>query len=245
MPCASVPVPGSSGMNERESGAVGSWRPERAAVSRGPSGLFWFMAGLALLIAAGTFAFWFLMLRPAQGAVGGLRDAVAFALREITGQRVAVHANTVTLEKSDIAELNVVQRKTQTVVKLESKAFGSTKTLILRGDFIVKAGFDLTKPFHVRFDEESGEVIAEFPPAKITQVEMKNYDVFFSDDGMLNKLKPSDQELATRQMIDQARIDAERSDIRQEAEEQLKRRLRDLLGPKAREVIVRPPGPRP
>jgi hypothetical protein len=40
-------------------------------------------------------------------------------------------------------------------------------------------------------------------------------------------------------MITQARIDAERSDIRQEAEEQIKLRLRDLLRGDASKLILR------
>ena len=59
------------------------------------------------------------LLRPAEKAAGSLRDAVGRALSAITGQRVSISANPVTLEKSNISELNVVQRKTQTITKLK------------------------------------------------------------------------------------------------------------------------------
>jgi hypothetical protein len=218
--------------------AQGSREPDATAPRR-PIPWLPFFLGLAAVIAASAFAVWLLAIRPAEKAVGGLRDAVADAFRNITGQKVTVHANTVTIEKSNIAELSLVQRKTQTVIKFESDFIGSRKTLILRGDFIVKAGFDLSQPFTASVDEATGEVKADLPPAKITSVELKDYEVFFSDDGLINKLRAEDQELATRTMITQARIDAERSDIKQEAEEQLKQRLRDLLKGDAQKLILR------
>ncbi|MGI8605219.1 MAG: DUF4230 domain-containing protein [Verrucomicrobiales bacterium] len=202
-------------------------------------GPFWFFLGLTLLVLAVTFSVWLLMVRPAQSAAKSLRDIVASALADITGQQVTIHANTVTVAKSNIAELNLVQRKTQTVVKFESQVFGSRKTLILRGDFVAKAGFDLTQPCKVEVDEKTGEVKADFPPAKVTSVELKNYEVFFSNDGLINKLRPEDQAMATQHMIAQARLDASRSDITDEAEGQLRQRLRDLIGRDAQKILIR------
>jgi Protein of unknown function (DUF4230) len=208
-------------------------------VQRLALGWFWFFSGLALLVLACGLVFWLVMIRPAQSVVSSLRNTVAAALAEITGQHITIHANTVTMEKANIAELNLVQRKTQTFVKFESKAYGSKKTLIMRGDFNVKAGFDLSQPFSAEVDEATGEVKAEFPPAKITSVELKNCEVFFADNGLVNRLKPEDQEMATQQMITQARLDAQRSDIKDEAEAQLRQRLRDLLGDDARRILLR------
>jgi len=122
---------------------------------------------------------------------------------------------------------------------LETTMFGSKATLILRGDFVVKAGFDLTQPLSVTVNESTGEVHADFPPARINSVELKNYEVYFSDSGLINKIKPEHQELATKQMLAQARLDAERSDIKEEAEAQLQTRLKDLLGREATRVILR------
>jgi Protein of unknown function (DUF4230) len=213
----------------------GESRPER----RGGFGWFWFFAGLTLLVLACGLVIWLVMIRPTENAVRSLRDTVAAALSNITGQQITIHANTVTMEKANIAELNLVQRKTQTVVKFESEAFGSKKTLIMRGDFKVKAGFDLSQPFRAEVNETTGEVNAEFPPARITSVELKNCEVFFADNGLINRLKPADQEMATQQMIAQARLDAQRSDIIDEAEAQLRQRLRDLIGNDARRILLR------
>lgn len=209
-----------------------------AARSRG-LGWLWFGVGLSLVIATSGVVAWFFFVRPVQSQVGTLRHAVAHALERITGQQVTVHSNTVTLQKTNIAELSVVQRKTQTILRHETSLLGSKSTLILRGDFLVKAGFDLTKPFSVHFNEETGEVRADFPPAKITSVELIHYEVYFAESGVINKIKPEDQELATQLMLAQARLEAERSDIKEEAEVQLARRLKDILGLRAQKIYLR------
>jgi hypothetical protein len=188
----------------------------------------WF-AGLALVILAAAVAFWLIIIYPAQQAARGMKSSLAQALQTITGQKINFQSSTATLEKSDLAELNVTSRRTQTVVKFESTLLGSKNTLILKGDFEVKAGFDLQKPFSVHFDEATGTITPFFPPAKITSVTLKNYEVYFSDDGVINKLKPEHQELATQQLLLQARLDADKSDIKKEAEAQLRQRLQDLL----------------
>jgi hypothetical protein len=188
----------------------------------------WF-AGFALVILAGAFAIWLLVIYPAQQAASGVKNSLVQALQTITGQKIIMESSTATLHKSDIAELNVTSRRTQTVIKFESTIFGSKNTLILKGDFEVKAGFDLSKPFSVGYDEVTGTITPNFPPAKITSVTLKNYEVFFSDDGVINKLRPEHQELATQQLLLQARVDADKSDIKKEAEAQLRQRLQDLL----------------
>jgi hypothetical protein len=212
-----------------------------AETARRGTGLAWLWAGvgLALIILAGGFVGWLLLVRPAEKAAGGLRDTVASALEKITGERFTVSSNTVTLQKANISELNVIQRKTQTMTKLETTMFGSKATLILRGDFVVKAGYDLTQPLSVTVNDTTGEVKADFPPPKITSVELKNYEVYFSDNGLINKITPEHQELATKQMLAQARLDAEKSDIKEEAEIQLQTRLKDLLGRDAKKIMVR------
>lgn len=210
----------------------------RPVARSGGRGWLWFGVAMSLTIATAGFVWWFFFVKPVESNVGALRLAVAHALERITGQQVTVSSNTVTLKKSNIAELNVVQRKTQTILRHESSRLGSKSTLILRGDFVIKAGFDLTKPFSVNFNEETGEVRAEFPPAKVTSVEMINYEVYFAESGVINKIKPEDQEMATQQMLAQARMEAERSDIKEEAEAQLARRLKDILGQRAEKVYL-------
>ena len=57
---------------------------------------------------------------------------------------------------------------------------------------------------------------------------MKDYEVFFSQDGTINKLQPKDQEEAVVLLLEQAREDAQESDLREEAERRLRERLENL-----------------
>jgi hypothetical protein len=215
--------------------------PAVAAGPGRPAGLPWigFFLGLTAFVLACGAVGWLLFLRPAEKAAGSVRDAVVDALSAITGQKVVVHSNTVTLEKSAISELNVVQRRTQTITKVETSVLGSTATLIMRGEFLVKAGFDLTKPFSVTVDEKTGEVVADFPPAKITSVEMVKDEIYFADNGLLTKNTAEITRMAYGQMATQARLEAERSDIRKEAEAQLAQRLKDLLSRHATKLSIK------
>jgi hypothetical protein len=67
-----------------------------------------------------------------------------------------IKADSVVLEKSSIAELAVVARKTSTLVKHETTWLGSTKILIRRGDFIAKRGLISIKPFACRSTRQPG-----------------------------------------------------------------------------------------
>ena len=84
---------------------------------------------------------------------------MASALGQITQADVNISSSTVSVEQHDIAELAVVMRKTQTIVKYESKVLGSNNILILKGNFTVKAGFDLALPFSIEVDESDRSIV--------------------------------------------------------------------------------------
>lgn len=193
--------------------------------------------GAAILIVAGGLTFQHVFVKPATDLPGQVLGAIG----RLTGKKVELTGNSVILEKSEITELSVVQRKSQVIVKFQSEFLGSKNLLILRGDFVVKAGFDLSKPYTVKIDQESGAVTADFPPAEILSVEMRDYEIFHSEDGIVNRLKPEDQELAIKQMLNEAKLDANKSDIRDEAERVFQMRLNDLLDPIANELILEAP----
>lgn len=193
--------------------------------------------GISGAILAAAYAFKMVAIAP----VSSLTDRVAGALGQVTQADVTVSSKTVSVEQHDIAELAVVLRKTQTIVKYESELLGSNNVLILKGDFTVKAGFDLALPFSVEVDDTNGTIKTNFPPAKLISIEMDDYEVFHAQDGLWNKLTADDQELVTRQLITQARIDAEKSDIKAEAVRRLNTRLHDLLSsPDSAPVLAAP-----
>jgi hypothetical protein len=153
--------------------------------------------------------------------------------------QTSLSSGSVVLEKTAIAELAVTQRKMRTVVNYKQAWLGSTKVMIVEGDFVVKAGFDLNKRFRFFIDQPSREVLVEFPRPKILSVDFKKLDVLYSSDGIINKLTPEDTAQVIQQMNMEMRFQAAQSDIQKEAMQQIEQRVRDLIGDAASKVTVR------
>ncbi|NNC88081.1 MAG: DUF4230 domain-containing protein [Akkermansiaceae bacterium] len=181
-------------------------------------------AGAAVLVLTGFFGFYQFVAKPAASPL----HSFAAVLERITERKTRVTGSTMTIEKSEVMELAVVQRRTHAIIKYETRWLGSDNLLIVRGEFLVKAGFDLDEagPFTLA----DGMVTGDWPPAKVLTVELLDYDVYFSKNGTLNKLKPEDQAEAIRRLLAQARSDAAESDILEDAERRLRQRMEDLGG---------------
>ena len=65
---------------------------------------------------------------------------------------------------------------------------GSRKTIRLGQEYVVKAGFDLEKPFWVEMGPGAGEVTACLPPAEILAVSAVGPPVYEDKDGWWNKV---------------------------------------------------------
>ncbi|CAN5401101.1 hypothetical protein BH23VER1_BH23VER1_12620 [soil metagenome] len=193
-----------------------------------------FFIGLCALVVAIAGAIYFLVSRPAVS----LKRSLADAITQITGAKTVITGNSIEIATKDVAELALVSRQQQTIIKHESSVLGSSSVLILRGEFNVKAGFDLDDDHSITIDQTSGEISVDFPPAKILSVELRDYEVFYSEEGIFSKLTPEIQQAVTNQMLLQARLDAEKSDIKKEAESRLATRLRDLLGPQSKDLTL-------
>jgi len=61
---------------------------------------------------------------------------------------------------------------------------------------------------------------------------MLNYEVFYAEDGFINKLQPADQENATNLLIKKAQEDAQNSNLTKQAEDIFYQRVEDLGGEK-------------
>ena len=186
-------------------------------------------SGMTMLMVAGFASFYFFVSKPTEEAGEQWADRFADALSGVFGTEVNVTGSTAVLEKSEIGELALVQRKTQAIIKYETTWWGSVNTLIVRGDFIVKAGFDLSEGGQWEILE--GRVNGALPEGKVLSVEPAGpLEVYYSENGLINNLSSEDHTSAFNYLIRQARLDAERSDISKEAEEVLIRRINDRLG---------------
>lgn len=149
------------------------------------------------------------------------------ALEKVFKTDVKTDGVSLTLSTDSIQELATVERELESVIKYEATFLGQKKVLILKGIFKVKAGFNLTEAGNLKI--ENGEITGDLPKAKILSVEMKEYEVFHSQDKAFNKLTPEDQEAATQRLLRQAKQDAEQSDLKSQAEQRLNERLEDLM----------------
>jgi hypothetical protein len=186
---------------------------------------FKYFTFLIILGIAGMAAFHFFIAKPIKEM--GSIDKLARALGSVTDSEVKVDGYTLTLDSAETRELIVVKRRTQTVVKFESTWLGSKKVFILKGDFEIKAGFDLSE--FDGFELEGSKAVGEWPEPRLLGVSLLNYDTFFSSSGTFNRISEKDREHATNMLHQQARIDAiQNSDILQEAEHIIRTRLEDL-----------------
>ena len=187
---------------------------------------FKYFAGLVILGIAGMAAFHFFISKP-MSEIGSPVDKLARALGAVTDSEVKVDGYTLTLASKETRELIVVKRKTQTVVKYESSWLGSKKIFIVKGDFEIKAGFDLSE--FGGFELKGNEAVGEWPEPRLLGVNLLDYTTFFSSSGVVNRITDKDREYVVNLLVQQARIDAiKNSDILDEAEQIIQTRLEDL-----------------
>ncbi|MGJ8695336.1 MAG: DUF4230 domain-containing protein [Verrucomicrobiaceae bacterium] len=197
----------------------------KPAPSRGGGRIFAFFIGLTILVVGGMAAFYYFVGKPAMSPM----DRLAEALKNVTEGEVTVTGSSVTLARGEMRELAVEERRVQSMVKYETKWMGSDKMIIVKGEFLVKAGFDLTE--FDGFELEGEKVVGQWPKAKVLSVEQLSHEIFFSKSGVVNKLSERDFEQVVNLLQQQAREDAElRSDILESAERVIQRRLEDLSG---------------
>jgi hypothetical protein len=187
---------------------------------------FKYFAGLAILGIAGMAAFHFFISKPMSEMASPVAK-LAQALGSVTDSEIRVDGYTLTLASEETRELIVVKRKTQTVVKYESRWLGSEKVVIVKGDFEIKAGFDLSE--FEGFELKGNEAVGEWPEPRLLAVNLLDYTTFFSSSGVVNRITDDDREDVVVLLMQQARIDAiKNSDILEEAERIILTRLEDL-----------------
>ena len=126
---------------------------------------------------------------------------------------------------SDILELSTVEKQFPQQYSFEHTFLGSTKKLVLTGDYSVKAGFDLRDRFTIQIDQKTGMILADFPSPTVLSVELKRFATVEDEDGWWNKLGPEDRAAAVNGMNAAARRSALQTNILEEARDSVKHRL--------------------
>ena len=211
---------------------------------------FGILAGLALcLLAAGAVA-WLVWVRPAertrdlaaQGtarvyadareAVGAVSRALADVLRVVLPSRDASFSGpSFRWDSTNICEVSTQRDQWRVSHHYSTTWQGSTKSLELRANAVVKAGFDLNEGVEFTVDEPARLVRVVFPRARILSLDLSPPEAVSLSDGWWNKVGPDDYTAAARGLRGEAERQAAASDITARVETWLQRHAANAAPP--------------
>lgn len=199
---------------------------------------------IAVIIALAVVVRWFVIETPARGVertIGIARAVAADVSQALQFQpTVVINNQTIVQQDAAVAKLVTIERSLTETYRYEHQWLGSTKRIDVEGDFVLRAGFDLSKPFILRVDPDTGKVIADLPPAEVLSVELTDLRILRDDDGWINQLTAEDREAAIDTLRDRATLHAKESDLLEEARLSVERRLETILASEGREVSFEP-----
>ena len=143
--------------------------------------------------------------------------------------QVTVDNRTVVEQTTSVAELATVERKFSHTFYWENRWAGSTKKIELKGDFVAKAGYDLSQPFSIAISRDGTAVRATMPRPKVLSVSELREHVLQDVDGIWNKLTPEDRENAKNELLRRAREAVEATDLLSAADAKFMERLEGVV----------------
>ncbi len=147
--------------------------------------------------------------------------------------RVSISGLTVIEQRSPIMELALVQQTIFKEYTWQHTFLGSTKRLVLRGEFVAKAGYNLQDSFALAItpatDSSALAVRVHLPAPRLLSLEMKQYNVARDESGFWNYVTAQDREDAVNALQREARLSVEQSDILQSVHTEAQRRFQDAL----------------
>ncbi len=193
---------------------------------------------LLVLILAGLAAFIFWRVETMPGRMARRVQEIFGEVAHLT-PKVTINDRVVVEQATSMLELAVVSRDVQVEHEVEHEWLGSTKKLRLRGVYKVRAGFDLTKLFEVQV--EGRHVQVDLPPPKILSVDQLDAEVTSFENGLWNKVQPTEVAVELRQLPGEAMKKAIQAGMTREALESIRRQLEEKFGSGWKvEVRVRP-----
>jgi len=215
---------------------------------RGRSFVALALAGVLLLVIGALTVGYVAVDLPAEIA-RRIEGGAASSAREIAGQvaaafqvqpKVVVGRKTVVEQHSDVLKLVTVEETLTERQQLDESWLHSTKTLEIEADFVIRAGFDLSKPFVIEVDPGTGALRVTLPPAEILSTELGDVRFIHEEDGWWNRLTPADREAAIRDLRLRVGLRARGSDLPARARVSAEKRLRDLLARDGRTITFLP-----
>jgi hypothetical protein len=146
--------------------------------------------------------------------------------------RVTVNQEVVTEQSAELLELATVERRIRVTHTYRHTWLGSTKRIRLTGDYVVKAGFDLSEGFAVDIEGEEGaaptSVRVRAGDPRVLSVEQVRVQVE-EDEGLWNNIQPGDRQRSLNDLQRLARRQAARGGLLREAQSSLERQVQAAL----------------
>jgi len=195
---------------------------------------------IALIIVATIASYVVFVVIPSQLAERGyqaarslgedFKKAFQFTPEVTVNKTVVLHQQTPVLEMAVLAQ-NFEHRYTWTNTWLNS-----TKQIFITGTFEAKAGFDLNQKFSIVLKDD--KAIITLPEPKILSVESLGDIMYRDENGVWNWIDAEDRTRATNAFIQDARTFATHAQFVNDAKVQMEQRLRLLLKPYAKDVVI-------
>lgn len=191
---------------------------------------------LALILAAG----W--MIRQNIEHTKAAANDVAIRVMDAIQVRPKVVANhrTIVEQQADVLQLVTVEKRLTERQRIDDSWLHSTKTLEIEADFVIRAGFDLTKPFTIEIEQGGERLRVKLPTAQILGVDLRDVRFLRDEDGYWNKVNAADRELALRKLRERIEREAGESGLTLEARRLAEKRLAEILTGPGRTMVFDP-----
>lgn len=130
---------------------------------------------------------------------------------------------------NSITELTTVEKPFEHTYSYESTWLGSTKRIKVKGQFMAKAGYDLTKPFTIDVSEDMRTLRAQMPPAQINSVEQLSIEILQEDAGWWNKISTEDRQSALNALLLDAKMGIRKSTILADTDKAFREQFEKIL----------------
>lgn len=196
---------------------------------------------IIILLIVGTIASYVvLVVIPTQLAERGYKAARAlgedFKKAFQFTPEITVNNTVVLNQQTPVLEMAVLAQNFEHRYSWTNTWLNSTKQIFISGTFEAKAGFDLNQKFSIILKDEKAIVILAEP--KILSVESQGDITYRDESGVWNWINTDDRTKATNAFIQDARTYATHAEFVKDAKVQIEKRLRLLLQPYAKEVVI-------
>jgi Protein of unknown function (DUF4230) len=196
--------------------------------------------GIALLIVASIAAYVMVVVIPSQMAQRGYEAAKTlgedFRKAFQFTPEITVNNTVVLNQQTPVLELALLSQNFEHRYSWTNTWLNSTKQITISGTFDAKAGFDLNQKFSIVLEDDHAHVT--LPEPKILSVESEGDITYRDENGVWNWINVDDRTKATNAFIQDARTYATQAGFIQEAKGQVEERLRLLLQPYAKAVVI-------